>query len=124
MQIGFTKELLSHEAEALKAVFCTFGPKLGRRDAGVERGLILSEVIFAGEIDVWPFHYRFLMLYTFAGPLPVRFLTRLARAAFPKFVAASSSVIPSRCATRLINSSSFAVKEASSGLFSVTQKSR
>lgn len=65
-----------------------------------------------------------LISKTLAGPLPVRFLTRLARAAFAKFVAASSVVIPSRCAMRSTNSSSFLVSAAACGAFSVTQKYR
>jgi hypothetical protein len=57
---------------------------------------------------------------TRAGPLPVRFLTLLARAALPKFVAASSLEIPSLRATRSISSSSLAVKAVVTGFFSVT----
>lgn len=63
---------------------------------------------------------RRLYWKTRAGVFPVLFFTRLASAAFAKFVAASSVLIPSRFATRSIKAISFSLKAVDSGPFSVT----
>src|SRR6187397_3044250 len=81
------------------------GRVLGRRCFGMTRDprlfqAFVFEPVFVSFHDGNALVHLRLIEYTRAGPLPVRFLVRLASAALPRFVAASSSVIPSRLAMR------------------------